>query len=108
MKVGDLEVGRLYKISGDGRIGHRVGATPMEEASRLALFILTKKNKRDATWPPMDNSEPWIYLGPKMVYGGKNGDQVVTERVHHFVRPNGKRIYIYGEHIKHIRPFTRD
>ena len=87
MKVGDLEVGRLYKISGDGRIGHRVGATP---------------------WPPMDNSEPWIYLGPKMVYGGKNGDQVVTERVHHFVRPNGKRIYIYGEHIKHIRPFTRD
>ena len=107
MKVGDLQVGCLYKIADDGRIGHRIGATPMEEANRLALFVLTKKNKRDASRTPMDNSEPWIYLGPKMVYGGKNGDGVVTEKVHHFVRPNGKRIYIYGEHIKHIRPFTQ-
>ena len=107
MKVNDLQLGCLYRISGDGRLGHRMGATPMEEASRLALFILTKKNKRDAMWPMIDDAEPWIYLGPKMVYGGKNGTEVVTEKVHHFVRPNGKRIYIYGEHIKHIRPFTQ-
>jgi hypothetical protein len=107
VKVGDLQLGCLYKIADDGRIGHRIGATPMEEANRLALFILTKKNKRDATWPPMNNSEPLIYLGPKMAYGGMNGDQVAVEKVHHFVRPNGKRLYIYGEHIKHIMPFTQ-
>ena len=108
MKVADLKLGYLYKIADDGRLGHSVGATPLEEAHRLALFVLTRKNKRCATLPMMDNSEPWIYLGPKMVYGGKNGDGVVTEKVHHFVRPNGKRIYIYGEHIRHMKPFTQD
>ena len=106
MKVNELQLGYLYKIVDDERIGHNIGATPLEEAHRLALFVLSRKNKKHATLPMIDNSEPWIYLGPKMVYGGKNGNEVITEKVHHFVRPNGKRIYIYGEHIKHIKPFT--
>ena len=109
MKVSNLEIGGLYRMSSDPRIGYMIGATPLEEASRLALFVLSRTSKRHGAHPvPSRMSEAWIYLGPKMVYGGKNGDQAVTEKVHHFVRPNGKRIYIYGEHIKHMKPFTQD
>ena len=109
MKVSNLEIGGLYRMSSDPRIGYMIGATPLEEASRLALFVLSRNSKRHGAHPvPSRMSEAWIYLGPKMVYGGKNGDQAVTEKVHHFVRPNGKRIYIYGEHIKHMKPFTQD
>lgn len=108
MKVEDLKIGCLYRMSSDPRIGYRTGPTPLEEASRLALFVLKRNNQRHANRVPDKRvAEAWIYLGPKMVYGGKNGDGTITEKVHHFVRPNGKRIYIYGEHIKHMRPFTQ-
>ncbi|MEC8977608.1 MAG: hypothetical protein VYC40_01695 [Pseudomonadota bacterium] len=109
MKVSDLKIGGLYGMSRDPRIGYRFGATPLEEASRLALYVLDRKKKQDKINPvPSKMTEAWIYLGPKMVYGGRNGNQAVTEKVHHFVRPNGKRIYIYGEHIKHMKPFTQN
>ena len=110
MKVSDLQVGLIYRITDDPRIGGTMGATPLEEASRLALYVLRKHAqvspvfaKPGSTW----SHEALIYLGPKRVYGGMNGDAAHYERVHHFVRPNGKRLYIYGQHIKHIRPFTR-
>jgi hypothetical protein len=83
-----------------------MGKTPLEEASRLSLYILKKPHHGDCLALSGLQSEPWIYVGPKMVYGGRNGDQVVHEKVHHFIRPNGKRVYIYGNHIKHIQPFT--
>ena len=84
----------------------RTAPTPLEEAHRLALFVLRRNhNKCDKSASEMP--EPLIYIGPKMVYGGINGDTAITEKAHHFVRPNGKRLYIYGDHIKHIRPFTR-
>ena len=109
MKVVDLKTGNLYQISDDPRLAHRVGPTPLEEASRLALYVLSKdhnyyraRQKFPHRWKP----EPLVYLGPRMVYGGMNGDKAKIEKVHHFVRPNGKRIYIYGDHIKHIIPFT--
>ena len=106
MKVGDLQVGGIYRLSYDPRVGYRMASTPMEEASRLALFMLKRKHARPDR-PASEMPEPLIYVGPKMVYGGKNGDMVVHDKAHHFVRPNGKRLYIYGEHIKHILPFTR-
>lgn len=106
MKVSDMEVGQIYKVSADPRVTCRMGSSPKEEASRLALYILDKKNRRRGEYAASSICEPLIYLGPKIVYGGKNGDVTVEERVHHFVRPNGKRIYIYGDHIKHIQPFT--
>ena len=106
MKVGDLEVGGIYRLSHDPRIGYRTAPTPMKEASRLALFVLNRKQDRYDK-PASEMPEPLIYVGPKMVYGGKNGDTVINEKTHHFVRPNGKRLYIYGEHIKHILPFTQ-
>jgi len=106
MKVGDLEVGGIYRLSHDPRVGYQTAPTPMEEASRLALFVLKRKHTRYDK-PANEMREPLIYVGPKMVYGGKNGDLVINEKVHHFVRPNGKRLYIYGEHIKHILPFTQ-
>lgn len=108
MKVSDLQLGCLYRMSRDPRVGYRWGATPLEEASRLALFILEGKNLAASRKVSTEKtSEPWIYVGPKMVYGGMNGDKAAVEKVHHFVRPNGKRIYIYGDHIKHIKPFTQ-
>ena len=107
MKVRDLAPGDLYRITHDSRIGGNVGKAPMEEASRLSLYILKKVWHGTGFGLSDLQGEPWIYVGPKMVYGGRNGDQVVTEKVHHFVRPNGKRLYIYGEHIQHIRPFTQ-
>ncbi len=105
MKVGDLQIGGIYRLSHDPRVGYRTAPTPMEEASRLALFVLKRKKR----WSQLASEmpEPLIYVGPKMVYGGKNGDSVINEKAHHFVRPNGKRLYIYGEHIKHILPFTQ-
>ena len=106
MKVGDLQLGGIYRLTADHRIGYRTAPTPLEEAHRLALFVLRRNhNKCDKSASEMP--EPLIYVGPKMVYGGKNGDAAITEKAHHFVRPNGKRLYIYGDHIKHIRPFTR-
>ena len=108
VKVGDLQVGCLYRMSSDPRVGYRFGATPLEEASRLALFVLKRNSRQNAHKVPDSRAaEPWVYLGTKMVYGGLNGDKAIMEKVHHFVRPNGKRIYIYGEHIKHIKPFTQ-
>ena len=109
MKVGDLQVGGLYRLSRNPLVGVRVASTPMEEASRLALYILKKKEIEGGLCGPRahESREALIYLGTKMAYGGRNGDQVTRERVHHFVRPNGKRVYIYGNHIKHIQPFTR-
>ena len=107
MKVRDLAPGDLYRITHDHRIGGRMGRTPLEEASRLSLYILKRAWHGTGMGLGDLQDEPWIYVGPKMVYGGRNGDKVVTEKVHHFVRPNGKRLYIYGEHIKHIRSFTR-
>ena len=107
MKVNDLQIGAIYRLSTDPRISYRLAPTPLEEASRLALYILKRKHRRSTDKVASSMSDPLIYLGPKMVYGGKNGAKVATEKVHHFVRPNGKRIYIYGEHIKHIMPFTR-
>ena len=107
MKVGDLQLGAIYRLTREPNIGYRIGPTPMEEASRLALFVLKKNyhsSDRRASQIPV---EPLIYVGPKMVYGGMNGNQTVTESAHRFVRPNGKRLYIYGEHIKHIMPFTQ-
>ena len=50
--------------------------------------------------------EPLIYLGRKRVYGGMNGSAAKFDNAHHFVRPSGRRIYIYGHHIKYITPFT--
>ena len=110
MKVVDLKRGELYRISDNPRLVARVGPTPLEEASRLALYVLSKTENKHRTlgwlaqkkWKP----EPLLYLGPKLVYGGVNGDKAKVEKVHHFVRPNGKRLYIYGEHMKHIIPFT--
>ena len=93
-------------MSEDTRVGYKFSSTPMEEASRLALFIMSRKNKGNRV-PDKGRTEPWIYIGPKMVYGGRNGTKVVTEKVHNFIRPNGRRIYIYGEHIKHMKPFTQ-
>ena len=84
MKVGDLEVGGIYRLSHDPRIGYRTAPTPMKEASRLALFVLNRKQDRYDK-PASEMPEPLLY----------------------FVRPNGKRLYIYGEHIKHILPFTQ-
>ena len=109
MKVSELQVGSIYRLSKDPRVNYRMAPTPLEEASRLALFVL-KRNARQqrGEHPATHWSEPLIYLGPRMVYGGKNGDGVITEKVHHFARLNGKRLYIYGEHIKHIIPFTED
>ena len=108
MKVDDLQIGCLYRMSRDPRVGYQWGPTPLEEASRLALFVLNRKNRQNARKVPTNRaSEAWIYVGPRMVYGGSNGDKAVIEKVHHFVRPNGKRVYIYGEHIKHIKPFTQ-
>ena len=106
MKVGDLQVGAIYKLTSDPRVSYRMAPTPLEEASRLALYIL-KRGQRSSDGRAVHWSEPLIYLGNKMVYCGLNGDKAITEKVHHFVRPNGKRLYIYGEHIKHIMPFTQ-
>ena len=106
MKVRDLISGDLYRITHDHRIGGRVGKTPLEEASRLSLYVLKRSFHGTGLGIKGLQDEPWVYVGPKMVYGGRNGDEVVTEKVHHFVRPNGKRLYIYGEHMKHIIPFT--
>ena len=111
MKVDDLKHGELYCISDNPRLVARVGPTPLEEASRLALYVLGKTENKHRTlgwlvqnkWKP----EALIYLGPKLVYGGVDGDKAKIEKVHHFIRPNGKRLYIYGEHMKHIIPFTK-
>ena len=96
-------------MSEDTRIGYKFSSTPLEEASRLALYVMSRKNRAKVTEaiPDTRRAEPWIYIGPKMVYGGRNGNKVITEKVHNFIRPNGKRIYIYGEHIKHMKPFTQ-
>jgi hypothetical protein len=119
VKVTDLVAGDLYNITPDKILTGKMGSTPLEEASRLALYVLKRKHQnwlQVGNGPiqayPMDpavrlQGEPWVYLGPRKVYGGMNGDKTHYERVHHFVRPNGKRLYIYGQHIKHIRPFTR-
>jgi len=111
VKVGDLQVGSIYRLSNDPRVSYRMAPTPLEEASRLALYVLKNRRVSNATargeHPAAHWQEALIYLGPKMVYGGLNGDQTIVEKVHHFVRPNGKRLYIYGEHIKHIMPFTQ-
>ena len=106
MRVKDLAPGDLYRIAHDDRIGGRVGTTPLEQASRLSLYILKKVWHGTGLGIEELQGEPWVYVGPKMVYGGRNGDQVIREKVHHFVRPNGKRLYIYGNHVKHIKPFT--
>ena len=111
MKVDDLIPGNIYRISDNPRLVARVGPTPLEEASRLALYVLGKTENKHRTlgwlvqnkWKP----EALIYLGPKLVYGGVDGDKAKIEKVHHFIRPNGKRLYIYGEHMKHIIPFTK-
>ena len=116
MKVADLVPGELYSISSDKLLTGQIGSTPMEEASRLALYLLKKKDASrrramDQEWSDpacILKGEPWIYLGQREVYGGRNGDQVVYDKVHHFIRPNGKRLYIYGEHIKHMKPFTQN
>ena len=109
MKVGDLKKGCIYRLSTDPRVGYQMAPTPKEEAMRLALYVL-KRNMRE-TWLAAKNArcanEPLVYLGPTMVYGGSNGNKTTTEKVHYFVRPNGKRLYIYGEHIQHIMPFTQ-
>jgi len=107
VKVRDLISGDLYRITHDHRIGGRVGKTPLEEASRLSLYVLKRAFHGTAIGLQGLQDEPWVYIGPKKVYGGMNGDTARYERVHHFVRPNGKRLYIYGQHIRHIRPFTR-
>tara|TARA_R110000824_G_scaffold187995_3_gene369323 strand:+ start:1765 stop:2100 length:336 start_codon:yes stop_codon:yes gene_type:complete len=110
MKVSQLKVGSLYRVTDDTRVGGTMGATPVEEASRLALYVL----RRNAQVCPVDpkptstwSAEALIYLGPKQVYGGMNGDVAHYVRMHHFVRQSGRRLYIAGQHIKHIRPFTR-
>tara|TARA_R110002074_G_scaffold175687_2_gene339138 strand:+ start:70 stop:405 length:336 start_codon:yes stop_codon:yes gene_type:complete len=110
MKVSELKIGLLYRLSNDKRVGFTMGATPVEEASRLALYVL----RRNAMVAPVDpklastwNKEALIYLGPKQVYGGMNGDVAHYMRMHHFVRQSGKRLYISGQHIKHIMPFTQ-
>jgi hypothetical protein len=118
MKVADLVPGELYNITPDKVLTGKMGSTPLEEASRLALYVLKRKHHN---WQQIGNGpiqayptdpavklqgEPWVYLGQREVYGGRNGNQVVYDKVHHFIRPNGKRLYIYGEHIKHITPFT--
>jgi len=109
MRVSNLQVGGIYRLSNKPNIGYRIAPTPMEEASRLALFVLKKNRARSAEDRQASHIpvEPLIYVGSKMVYGGMNGNQSVTESAHGFVRPNGKRLYIYGEHIKHIMPFTQ-
>ena len=111
MKVSDLIPGNIYRTSDDPRLVASVGPTPLEEASRLALYILSKTENKHRTlgWLAQNKWKPeaLVYLGPKLVYGGMNGDQAKIEKVHHFVRPNGKRLYIYGEHMKHIIPFTK-
>jgi len=109
MKVGDLELGGLYRLSRNPLVGVTVASTPMEEASRLALYVQKKKEIESGLCGPRahESAEALVYLGTRMAYGGRNGDQVKHERVHHFARPNGKRVYVYGDHIKHIQPFTR-
>jgi hypothetical protein len=119
VRVKDLIPGDLYNITHNKVLTGKMGPTPLEEASRLALHVLKRKHDN---WLQIGNGpirayptdpavklqgEPWVYLGPRQVYGGMNGDKTHYEKVHHFVRPNGKRLYIYGEHIKHITPFTR-
>ena len=108
MKVADLKYGELYRISDNPRLAGKIGPTPLEEASRLALYVVKKSNYRRAQdqFPDKWKPEALLYLGSKMVYGGVNGDKAKVEKVHHFIRPNGKRLYIYGEHVKHIIPFT--
>jgi len=105
MKVGDLKKGCIYKLSTDPRIGYHMAPTPKEEAMRLALYVM--KRNLHFVYNANTITEPLIYLGPRMVYGCSNGSKTTTERVHYFVRSNGKRLYIYGEHIQHIMPFTQ-
>ena len=82
----------------------------MEEASRIALYLLSKAESKyqraQHMFPDKWKPEALLYLGKRLVYGGVNGDKAKIEKVYHFVRPNGKRLYIYGEHMKHIIPFT--
>ncbi len=109
MKVGDLQVGGIYRLSRNPLVGYRVASTPMEEASRLALYILKKREIERGEFSALahESAEALIYLGTKMTYGGRNGDQVVEERVHHFVRPSGKRVYVYGNHINTFSHYSR-
>ena len=110
MKVSELNIGSLYRLSNDKRVGFVTGATPIEEASRLALDVLKRNAQVAPVGPKMASAwstEALIYLGAKQVYGGLNGDSVKYVRMHHFVRQNGKRLYISGQHIKHIMPFTQ-
>ena len=110
MKVSELKIGSLYTLSSDNRVGFILGATPIEEASRLALYVLRKNAQVTPVDPKMASTwsaEALIYLGAKQVYGGRNGESVKYVKMHHFVRQNGKRLYISGQHIKHITPFTQ-
>ena len=73
MKVADLNVGSLYRLSNDKRVGFVMGATPVEEASRLALYVL----RRNAQVAPVDpkmastwSAEALIYLGAKHMVTG--------------------------------------
>lgn len=110
MKVDELEEGALYRVKVIDKLGVKMGATPLEEASRLSLYMLTNnqiRNRKHYNYRLAEEmQEPLVYLGRKRVYGGMNGNTTKFENVHHFVRPNGSRVYIYGHHIKYITPFT--
>ena len=110
MKVKELQEGALYRVKPIDKLGVSVGATPLEEASRISLYMLTQnqiKHREDYKYRMAEEmQEPLIYLGRKRVYGGMNGSAAKFDNAHHFVRPSGRRIYIYGHHIKYIAPFT--
>ena len=111
MRVDELQIGEIYKISNDDRV--RLVMTEVEHDNDKFL-------KFDYTAPPKDPAEkifpndsaPLIaQLGLEpLVYIGTKPSRINTynpiEAAHVFASTVGEHFCILGRHIKYIFPFT--
>jgi hypothetical protein len=100
VKVRDLVIGELYHINPDPRVYARVNHTGWLQIHKHS----------SASW----GMDPSLSTCPKkiMVYLGRITSRIVTVEGHpvretaHSFTMGADMVYIYGEHIRHVFPFT--
>jgi len=112
MKVGKLKAGDLYRIAPDPRIQAKTELIssyhhPGESFIWMRIFKSinvsepVKQSKR-----AIEAKEPMIYMGPVTIRTGSNKDHDFYAKAHAFVFTTGWRVFVRGEHIRYIIPFT--
>ena len=111
MRVDDLKIGEIYRISDDDRVRIAMSHVQYDDDKFIKFDYTTLQDSaEDIRWANVKVSlvaqlglEPLVYIGTKQ---SRLYTHEPVEAAHVFASTTGDHFCILGRHIKYILPFT--